>query len=305
MITLYADFKKDRYSYLLSIGWSLIITSGFFIYISSLGIFDKSFYFPYYPELSITIESLILSFLLADKIKQLNREKIMLKDNLILQQKNEKEKLSMMVEEKTEALNSSLYEKELLLRELNHRVKNSIQTIVSFLRLQIGELEEKQTQQLLRNIENRIMSISHLYSLLYTKENICFVNTHEYFSLLVEDIETSYAMPHVTIELKAEINIPSEYAIYCGFILNECITNSLQHAFNDRESGKIIVHLKEEKSIYKLSLCDNGIGYNSNTHNDSLGLVIIETLVVMQLKGKLKVMSKDGTKIDIEWRANG
>ncbi|MBU1668383.1 sensor histidine kinase [bacterium] len=274
------------------------------MYLSSLGIVDIFSYIPYYTEISVTIESLILSFLLADKIKQLHKEKITLQENFITYQKEEKKKLSNMVEEKTEALKVSLEEKELLLKELNHRVKNSIQTIVSFLRLQIDEIEERKTQQILMNIENRIMSISHLYALLYTKENICFVNTHEYFSLLVEDIETSYAMPHITIEIKTEINIASEYAIYCGFILNEVVTNSLQHAFKERKKGHILVHLRKEKNCYKLLFCDNGIGYKENSDEESLGLVIIETLVLSQLQGTLKIDSTSGVQIEIEWRDN-
>jgi two-component sensor histidine kinase len=155
------------------------------------------------------------------------------------------------------------------------------------------------------NIENRILSISHLYALLYTKENICFVNTHEYFSLLIKDIETSYAMSHVKIELETEVNIPSEYAIYCGFILNETITNSLQHAFVGRDRGHIFITLKKEDDQYRLSLCDNGIGYNTQSSSDSLGLIIIETLVETQLQGELSIDSNNGTKIEIAWRDNG
>jgi len=302
-IILYAHFNKNRQSYFLSVGWSLIITSGFFMYLSSLGLFDIFSYIPYYTEISIIVESLILSLLLADKIKQINREKITIQENFISYQKKEKRKLTNMVRNKTEALNKSLKEKELLLKELNHRVKNSIQTIVSFLRLQIDEVEEKKTQQILMNIENRILSISHLYALLYTKENICFVNTHEYFSLLIKDIETSYAMPHVKIELETKVNIPSEYAIYCGFILNETITNSLQHAFVGRDRGDIFITLKKEDDQYRLSLCDNGIGYNMQS-SDSLGLIIIETLVETQLQGELFIDSNNGTNIEIAWRAN-
>ncbi len=304
-IIAYSVWKRNRQAYFLIVGWSLSIMSGVLMYLSSAGIFDIFSYFPYYTEFALISESLIFSLLLADKIKQLQQEKITIQERLISYQKEEKRKLSNMVREKTEALNESLKEKELLLKELNHRVKNSIQTIVSFLRLQIDEIEEKKTQQILVNIENRILSISHLYALLYTKENICFVNTHEYFTLLIEDIETSYAMPHIEIKLQTEVNIPSEYAIYCGFILNESITNSLQHAFIGRDSGEILIHLKKENELYRLSINDNGIGYNSNTKSDSLGLVIIETLVVTQLKGSLSITSTDGTKIEIEWRENG
>lgn len=304
-IIIYSVWRRNRQAYFLIVGWSLSIISAVLMYLSSLGVFNIFSSFPYYAEFALISESLIFSFLLADKIKELRREKITIQENFISYQKEEKKKLSNMVIEKTEALNESLLEKELLLKELNHRVKNSIQTIVSFLRLQIDEIEERKTQQILMNIENRILSISHLYALLYTKENICFVNTHEYFSLLLQDIETSYAMPHIKIELKTEVNLSSEYAIYCGFILNETITNSLQHAFVGRDSGDILIYLKKEDDLYRLSLYDNGIGYNENNNSDSLGLIIIETLVETQLQGKLSIDSKNGTKIEIEWRDNG
>ena len=124
-------------------------------------------------------------------------------------------------------------------------------------------------------------------------------------AFLIEDIETSYAMPHIKIELQTEVNIPSEYAIYCGFILNETITNSLQHAFVGQDSGHILIHLKKEDDLYKLSLYDNGIGYNENNNSDSLGLIIIETLVLSQLQGSLNIDSKNGTEIEIAWRDNG
>ena len=302
LIIGYSFLKKNRQSYFLSIGWSLIITSGLFMYLASLGIFDIFSYISYYTEVSVIIESLIFSLLLADKIKQLHKEKITLKENFISYQKEEKNKLSYMVKEKTEALNDSLLEKELLLKELNHRVKNSMQTIVSFLALQVNEIEDKKSKQILINLENRVMAISHLYALLYTKENICFVNTHDYFTRLSRDIEISYAMSHIKVEVKTDINIPSEYAIYCGFILNESISNSLQHAFIGRDSGHILLHLRKDKNLYKLSFCDNGTGYNPDKNSDSLGLIIIETLVTTQLQGRLNIDATDGTKIEIEWR---
>jgi len=303
-IIIYSTWKRNRQAYFLIVGWSLSITSGVLIYLSSVGTINMFSFFPYYLEVALIAESLIFSLLLADKIKQINREKIMIQENFISYQKEEKRKLTNMVREKTKALNESLKEKDLLLKELNHRVKNSIQTIVSFLRLQIDEIEEKKTQKILMNIENRILSISHLYALLYTKENICFVNTHEYFSLLIKDIETSYAMPHIKIELQTEVNIPSEYAIYCGFILNETIINSLQHAFVGRDGGDIFITLKKEDDQYRLSLYDNGIGYNTQSSSDSLGLIIIETLVETQLQGELSIDSNNGTKIEIIWRDN-
>ncbi len=303
-IIIYTFLKKDRSAYFLLLGWILFITSGTFMYLSSLGVFNIFSYIPYYTEFSLIGESLLFSISLADKIKQLHKEKIILQDSLISHQKKEKRKLSNMVELKTKELNESLIEKEILLKELNHRVKNNIQTIVSFLRLQIDDIDDKKTQKILTNLENRIMSISHLYNMLYTKNNISFVNTYEYFSLLIEDIEISYEMPYINIKIQTNINITSQYALYCGFIINEAITNSLQHAFINKKDGNIFINLKKDKNIYKLSISDDGSGYKEDFNRDSLGLVIIETLVVTQLQGELKVNSKKGVNMQIEWIDN-
>jgi hypothetical protein len=112
-IIIYSVWKRNRQAYFLIVGWSLSIVSGVLMYLSSLGILDIFSSFPYYAEFALISESLIFSFLLADKIKELNREKITIQENFISYQKEEKRKLSNMVIEKTEALNESLKEKEL------------------------------------------------------------------------------------------------------------------------------------------------------------------------------------------------
>ncbi len=274
-ITVYALFLKNRQAYFIIFGWVLFLTSGLVMYLSSIGFYDIFSKVPYYIEIALVGEALIFSFSLADRIKQLNREKTNLQNNLIENQKKEQETLSRRVEQQTFELKRSLAEKELLLKELNHRVKNSIQTIVAFLRLQIDEIEDSKIEHILKTLEHRVMAISHLYALLYTKENLSFVNTYEYFSAIIEDIESCYHPSSVDIHLNVAGHIESEYAIYCGFILNEAITNAFQHAFVDGREGIISIDLIEQEGLYYLSIKDNGIGYNKNKKHDSLGLTII------------------------------
>jgi len=273
--------------------------------LSSLGYFDIFEFVPYYTEMALVIHSLFFSLSLVNKIKQLHQEKLEAQNSLIEYQNSEQNRLSNLVAERTKELKISLREKELLLKELNHRVKNSIQTIVSFLRLQIDEVSEQKSQKILRNIENRILAINHLYSLLHSNETIDSINAYEYFSLLVDDITTSFDMPHINISIDATIKLPSSYAIYCGFILNEAITNALQHAFPIQNRGNIKIKLKKNISNYQLLFLDDGIGYNNDkTEDSSLGMTIIQTLVENQLRGKLTIKSINGTKIIIEWRDN-
>lgn len=304
-ITNYALIKKNRQAYFIITGWMLFLTSGLFMYLSSLGIYDIFSVTPYYIEIALVAESLIFSFSLAERINQLNQEKIALQNNLIDHQQREQVTLSKQVEQQTYELKKSLAEKELLIKELNHRVKNSVQTIVAFLRLQMDEIEDKRVEHILKTLEHRVMAISHLYALLYTKDHLSFVNTHEYFLAIIEDIESCYHPSPIHINLNVAGHIESEYAIYCGFILNEAITNAFQHAFVDRRDGIISIQLKEKNGHFELKIKDNGIGYNKEKKKDSLGLTIIETLVLTQLGGTLQINTHYGVEVIITWRENG
>ncbi len=303
-ITTYALFRRNKQAYFIIIGWLLFLTSGLFMYLSSLGIYDIFSQVPYYTEIALVAESLIFSFSLAARINQLNREKILLQHNLIDQQKKEQQTLSKQVAKQTAQLKKSLEEKELLLKELNHRVKNSIQTIVAFLRLQIDEINDKKIANTLKTLEHRVMAISHLYALLYTRDHLSFVNTYEYFVAIIEDIERTYHPSSVSISLEVETHIKSEYAIYCGFILNEAINNAFEHAFPQDYQGKILIKLKEQKGSYTLTIKDNGIGYNKGSQNNTLGITIIETLVITQLGGVLHTNTDNGVEIIITWSEN-
>jgi two-component sensor histidine kinase len=300
-ITLYAIYKRNRQAYFILVSWILFISTALSMYLSSLGVLNIFHTFPYYAEFSFVMEAIIFSFVLTDKIKQLYREKMATTTKLIKYQESEKERLEELVNNKTEQLQISLREKELLLKELNHRVKNSIQTIVSFLRLQIDNTEHTKTQNILKNLENRILAINHLYALLHTKHNLAYVNAYEYFSLLIDSIQTTFQKEHVTIELNARVNLKSEDAIYCGFLLNEALSNTLQHAFDEHETGRVKVNLTREEQHYTLAITDNGKGFDSTKQYNSLGLMIMQALAVGQLKGSFHIESFDGVHIVIEW----
>ncbi|AXH10270.1 histidine kinase [Malaciobacter halophilus] len=299
-ITIYAAIKKNRQAYFVLFGWFIFLTAGMFMYLSSVGIFNIFINFPYYIEISLVVEAIIFSIALADRIRKLQKEKQEANKKLILQQKNEQKRLKEKVNEKTYDLKKALDEKGLLLKELNHRVKNNMQTIVSLIRLQSDEIEDKRLKDVLTTIQNRINAMGHLHELLYKQDNISNIDTKKYFTLLIDEVKQSYSN-QIIINLVVKANLNTNQAIYCGLILNELITNSFKHAF-EKNFGKINIVLTKKKDIFNLLVEDNGKGYDTKKTHNSLGLMLVDTLVHNQLKGQLKIDSTNKVLVDIKWR---
>ncbi len=299
-MTIYASFKRNRQAYFILFGWLVFISAGLFMYLSSTGIFSIYKYFPYYVEVSLVVEAIVFSIALADRIKQLQIDKEEANLRLIAQQKNEKDYLKQEVKKKTLALQISLDEKKLLLKELNHRVKKNMQTIVSLIRLQSDKVDDKLLQDFLITIQNRINAMSHLHELLYTQEDITHIDAYEYFEILIEEVRESYSHNEVEINFDITANLKMEQAVYCGLILNELITNAFKYAF-PAQVGTITIKLYKKNNLYSLDICDDGIGYNQEIQKNSLGLLLVTTLVKEQLEGTLKIDTSDGVKIKIRW----
>jgi two-component sensor histidine kinase/ABC-type nitrate/sulfonate/bicarbonate transport system substrate-binding protein len=222
-----------------------------------------------------------------------------------IQQKNsEKKRLSLQVEEKTKDLKISLDEKALLLKELNHRVKNNMQTIISLIQLQNDRVKDKKLNDIFLTIQNRINAMSHLHELLYKQDNIAQIDAEDYFEIVIDDLQSSFSRDDVDINYDIECDLYMEQAIYCGIILNELITNSFKYAFKDRD-GEINISLKKEDSTYIFSIKDDGIGYDKSTPTNSLGLTLVKRLVSRQLLGSIDIDSTDGVSTVIRWERNG
>jgi two-component sensor histidine kinase len=302
ILTLFAALHKNRSAYFILFGWSVVFVSILLMFLSSQGIFDIYKYFTYPIETAIILEAVVFSIALAERINQLQKEKVNATKMLISYEKNATQKLELKVSEKTKELKIALNEKKILLLELNHRVKNNMQTIASLINLQLDKLTSTQTKDILITMQNRINAMSHLHELLYRQENVSYINAYEYFEILIDELQHSYDSDiNISFNIKTELNI--EHATYCGLILNELITNSLKHAFPEG-NGEIYVDLNKSENSYKLLIWDNGIGYNQHIISDSLGLVLIDTLVKEQLRGDMNINTSDGTKVTIQWNHN-
>lgn len=302
-VTIYAALKKNRQAYFILLGWCAIFLAILFMLLSSTGIFNIYQHFPYFIETSLVFEAMIFSIALADRIKQLQIDREFANHKLLIQQEDEKHRLTTQVEEKTNNLKVALIEKELLLKELNHRVKNNMQMIVSLIRLQNDDIKDEKLKDVLTTIQNRISTMKHLHELLYKQNQISYVNTYDYFELLIEDIKDSYYDENIEIDIDIQAELKIEQAIYCGIILNELVTNSYKYAFANKK-GSIKISLTKTDTMYHLFISDDGMGYNQTNSSESLGLILVNTLAKDQLKGDIEVDSSNGVKVNINWQDN-
>ena len=207
-------------------------------------------------------------------------------------------------------LRASLKEKELLLKEIHHRVKNNLQVVSSLLYLQAKYLKDKEAMSMFIESQNRIRSMSLVHEKLYRSKNLAQIDFSGYIKDLVKSLFRSYSINVNRIKLKMNVRkavLDIDTAIPCGLILNELVSNALKHAFPENSSGEIQVMFKSTGSgKFELSVSDNGIGLPDHfkiVEPSSLGMRLIETLVD-QIRGKLEIEKNDGTVIKISFQKN-
>ena len=300
-ITFYAFLNKNEQAKLILFGWTAILFAGSLMYLSSSGIIEDDLSSYYIIEIAFILEALVFSIALANRIKRLQDEKEKMQLSLITEQKENEARLNKIVSNKTNNLIIALEEKEILLKELNHRVKNNMQTIISLIRLQNDEINDSKINILLTTIQNRISAMSHLHELLYQKDTITFVDANEYFEKIISEIKQSFEHD-IDVIYDINCNLSSESAIYCGLILNELLTNSFKHAFDENKSGIVNISFFGKNKEYKLVYSDNGKGYNPNIKKSSLGLTLIETLAKKQLKAEMNISTNEGVKVKLRWK---
>lgn len=303
LISIYAALKRNKQAYYILFGWMVVLIATVLMYLSSTGIFDIYQYYKYVIETAFISEAVIFSIALAERIKELQKEKDDINRKLISQQKEEKDRLKIQVAEKTKDLKEALDEKGLLLKELHHRVKNNMQMIISLIRLQADEINDKKILDIFTTIQNRINAMSHLHELLYKQDNISHINAYEYFDKMIDELKDSYENENIKIVLDIGSELKMEQAIYCGLILNELVTNSFKYGFSE-EGGTITIILKKLDKKYNLCICDDGQGYNQDEDKNSLGLLLVDTLVHKQLKGDIDIKTDDGVRVNIVWSDN-
>lgn len=199
-----------------------------------------------------------------------------------------------------ERLRASLREKEVLLKEIHHRVKNNLQTISSLLSLQAHTLADPAVAELFRESQNRIQSMALVHEKLYQADDLSSVDFEGYLTSVIAFLFQSYRADRTAVRLITNVEplpLPVTVAIPCGLMVNELISNSLKYAFPDGRSGCIEVAFRRQDGEYVLQVTDDGVGLPPDVdplNTTTLGLKLVTTLVG-QIKGSLDIRIRPGT----------
>ncbi len=206
-------------------------------------------------------------------------------------------------------IEASLKEKEILLREIHHRVKNNMQIISSMLRLQSEYLKDEKYSEMFKESQNRIITMSLVHEKLYQSDDFTKIDLNGYVKDIVHGLYQSYGINTGKIVLNIiveDVLLVVDSAIPCGLIINELVTNSLKHAFPDSRKGEIkIVVRRTDENWVELVISDNGIGIPEDIDfrkTESLGLQLVTILVESQLHGEIYLDRSKGTEFKIRFK---
>jgi two-component sensor histidine kinase/PAS domain-containing protein len=201
---------------------------------------------------------------------------------------------------KEKIIEASLREKETLLKEIQHRVKNNMQVISSLLSMQSQFAFDERDARLFQNSQDRIRSMSLVYDQLYMSHDLAEINLKEYINELSANLINSCSLNADGISSRIEvdnIDVNLDIAIPCGLLVNELITNSLKHAFPDNRTGSIRISMRKDGNMLDLVISDNGVGlpeYLDVSTKPTLGMTLLHTLVE-QLGGEVEFRNANGT----------
>jgi len=251
-----------------------------FIRNTNISTHNNSLLFSYNLSISIVVSAMMVILVI----------KVIDNQNFQLMRALRKEKFNQ------EKISQTLKEKEVMLSELHHRVKNNLSIISSLLNLQIASTHNEEAKHLLTESRNRVASMSLVHEKLYRKKDFSKIEFDQYIKELVtelvraspENIGTSFSLVPCTHDISV--------AIPAGLIVNELVTNSIKHAFKNLPVEAVItINLRMEKNLTYLEIRDNGKGFNfDNSKTHSLGLSLIESLVE-QIDGKLEYHKENGS----------
>ncbi|MEO1263954.1 MAG: histidine kinase dimerization/phosphoacceptor domain -containing protein [Bacteroidota bacterium] len=199
-------------------------------------------------------------------------------------------------------ITKALKEKELLLREIHHRVKNNLQVISSLLSLQSRFIEDENALEAIKEGRDRVKSMALIHQNLYQEDNLTGIKVKAYFEKLISSLFNSYNISPERIKLEADIqniNLDVDTIIPLGLIVNELVSNALKHAFPGDRKGTISIQLKEEPTGLQLQVADNGIGWKKEINleqSDSFGFRMINAFK-NRLEAQLEIENKNGAQI--------
>ena len=206
-----------------------------------------------------------------------------------------------------ERIRSSLKEKEVMLKEIHHRVKNNMQVVSSLLNLQSRYIVDKKDLELFKESQNRVKSMSLIHEKLYQSKNLASIDFNEYVRNLIRHLYVTFGVngSHIRVVINIrDVFLNVNTAIPCGLIVNELVSNSLKYAYPEDNSGTIQIILLKYDDEFLMTVKDDGIGLPEDLdieETESLGLQLVHTLS-MQLESELEIIRKPGTSFSFRFK---
>jgi len=205
-------------------------------------------------------------------------------------------------------LKKSIKEKEYLLQEIHHRVKNNLQVISSILDMSSLRIDNPQALHLIKDAQSKVQTMAFIHSQLYQSEKFEQIKMHDHIKELIKYLQSVYAHgkkidTHLDI---SDVSLPLTQAIPCALVLNELISNALKHAFKQRKQGTIEVIMKISAGNIFLTVRDDGVGIRNGVNiyeTHSLGMKLVRNLIQKQLKGKFEMTRRKYTEFNIQFPA--
>lgn len=215
--------------------------------------------------------------------------------------------LKSRVKAKTQEIQYSLEEKEVLLREIHHRVKNNLAIVAGLIDLQLNSTQNREVQRILQDSRNRIQSMAMIHEKLYNTDSLSKIDLHIYLIELTEAIFNTYDSQQRSIDLSFdmdEVQVPADQAIPCGLLINELVTNAFKHAFTGDLKYTLTVSLKKKNDKVILTVADNGAGLPgkvTSTESDTLGMMLIKTFSD-ELSAEMVIKNENGAHFSFTFK---
>jgi two-component sensor histidine kinase/PAS domain-containing protein len=224
--------------------------------------------------------------------------------------------ISLMIEDVTERkmaemqIRADLKEKETLIKEIHHRVKNNMQVIISLIRMQSMKIKEPAHSNYFTELEQRITAMSYVHEVLYKSENLSNIRFDDYIQRISANLVSAYGR---NVKMTNEIEMQNKFididlAMPCGLVINELVTNSLKHAFNGDTNGlpekEIIIQFLEFPLNYEMRIIDNGKGLSKDFNlkqSSQMGLHLVKIIVEEQLRGSWSMHGTSGLKVTVSF----
>jgi two-component system, sensor histidine kinase PdtaS len=202
-------------------------------------------------------------------------------------------------------LKKSLDEKEILLKEIHHRVKNNMEIISSLLNMQAYKSDDKKFKDAMKESQSKIHAMALVHEFLYLGENLAYINVNEYIEKLLQDIKELYISQNTKIQIELNLDVMEfsiNRCIQVGMLLHELYVNALKYAFKEDRNNLLCVHMKLINENVHIKIRDNGDelkDLNSLEKSDSIGMQLVHSIVDFQLQGKIEFKINNGLECNI------